>query len=74
MVTAANFQPNYRPDPTENPVTIPSREFGPTGSGVGQVYVDKAPAAPDDPTQAALSYPSGGGGIQQWDVLTQSWV
>lgn len=44
------------------------------GTGVTQVYVDKAPAAPDDPTKPALSYPAGGGALSQWDVASQSWV
>lgn len=39
-----------------------------------QVYIDRAPAPPDDQSQPALSYPSGGGSLQQWDVATTSWV
>ncbi len=43
--------------------------------GVGmQVYEGRAPAAPDDPTKAAIDYPVGGGVIQQWDIGTATWV
>ncbi len=43
------------------------------GSGTTQVYIGKDPTAPDDPTKAALSYPSGGGTMTQWDVASQTW-
>jgi len=43
------------------------------GSGTQQVYMDRAPAAPDDPTKPALSFPSGGGSIQQWDNVALAW-
>jgi len=39
-----------------------------------QVYVDRAPADPDNVNIAALSYPSAGGPLQQWDINTLSWV
>jgi len=40
-----------------------------------QVYTGVAPpAAPDDPTQPALFYPSGGGPLSQWDVGGGAWV
>jgi len=38
-----------------------------------QVFIDRAPAYPDDPTIPALSFPTGGGPIQQWDVASQTW-
>lgn len=43
------------------------------GGGTPQVF-DTYPAVPDDPTKAALSYPSGGGTLYQWDVGSQTWV
>lgn len=43
------------------------------GGGVLQVFANY-PAAPTDPTRAALSYPSGGGTLYQWDVATQAWL
>ena len=43
------------------------------GTGV-QLYIDRAPAAPDNPALAALSYPAGGGSLQQWDVGSVTWV
>lgn len=43
------------------------------GSGTPEV-LDTYPAAPTDPTKAALSYPSGGGTLYQWDVGSQAWV
>lgn len=46
---------------------------GGTDNRVLQVFVNRAPAAPDDPNIAALSFPTGGGPLQQWDPLTQSW-
>lgn len=43
------------------------------GSGTIQVYTGAAPpAAPDDPTKPALWYPTGGGGMLQWDGA--AWV
>lgn len=45
------------------------------GGGTGQVLIDATGAPPPDPTKAAVSYPSGGGGsLSQWDVATQAWV
>jgi len=41
---------------------------------ITQVYIDRAPAAPDNPARPALSYPTGGGSLQQWDVISQTWV
>lgn len=46
---------------------------GGTGGAV-QVYIDRAPAAPDNPALPALSYPTGGGPLQQWDVGSATWV
>jgi len=64
---------NYLPDPREKPLSwTPSRGYG--NSGTGQVYVGRYPSPPDDVTQAAVSYPSGGGAMVQWDVVTQAWV
>jgi hypothetical protein len=45
-----------------------------TGGAAMQVYVDRAPAEPDNVSIAALSYPSGGGSIQQWDINTLQWT
>lgn len=63
---------NYVPDPAEGTsyAELPGGDLGGgsgTGSGILQVFVDRAPAAPDDPSEAALSFPAGGGGLQQWD-------
>ena len=44
------------------------------GGGSAQLYIDRAPAAPDDPSLPALSYPAGGGPLQQWDVGSATWV
>lgn len=44
------------------------------GGGTIQVYEDRDPAAPDDPTKAAVNYPSGGGTLTQWDTVAQAWV
>jgi len=44
------------------------------GGGTTQVYVGKDPAAPDDPTKGAISYPAGGGTITQWNPGTATWV
>lgn len=44
------------------------------GAGTIQVYQGRDPAAPDDPTKAALSYPVGGGTLTQWDIVSQLWV
>lgn len=47
---------------------------GTGGTGDLQVYVDRAPADPDNVSIAALSYPSGGGSIQSWDINTLTWL
>src|SRR6266550_1735438 len=40
------------------------------GLGTTQVYTGATPpAAPDDPTKPALWYPTGLGGIKQWDTV-----
>ena len=45
------------------------------GGGILQVYTGTfPPATPDDPTEAAIFYPTGGGSIQQWDIPSQTWV
>lgn len=43
-------------------------------SSAQEVFIDRAPLPPDDPTKPALSFPAGGGSLQQWDVATQAWV
>lgn len=43
-------------------------------SAAAQVYEGRAPNAPDDPTRAAINYPTGGGSIEQWSVAGQTWV
>lgn len=49
------------------------------GMGVGLLQVGVngwagPPALPPDPTRPWLSYPSGGGGISEWDVPSQTWI
>ena len=44
-----------------------------TGTGTLQVFMDRAPAAPDDPSEAALSYSSVTGVMSQWDKVS-AWV
>lgn len=45
-----------------------------TSSGALQVFIDRPPSLPDDPTMPALSFHAGGGSLQQWDVASQSWT
>ena len=50
-------------------------EISAGGGGCGTIQVfANYPAAPTDPTKAALSYPSGGGTLYQWDLVTLAWV
>jgi hypothetical protein len=44
------------------------------GSGLLEVYQDRDPLPPNDPTKGALNYPLGGGILTQWDILSQTWV
>ncbi len=44
------------------------------GGATSQVYEGRDPAAPDDPTRAAINYPTGGGSITQWSIAGQIWV
>jgi hypothetical protein len=46
---------------------------GGSGGGTSQVFMDRAPAAPDDPSKAALSYNSSTGVLSQWDKIS-AWV
>ena len=51
-----------------------SSSSGGSGSGVEQVFEARDPAAPDDPTKAALSFPTGGGSLSQWSPSLGAWV
>ena len=44
------------------------------GGGTIQVFQDHTGSPPGDPTKPALSFPTGGGTISQWDVDSQSWL
>ncbi len=44
------------------------------GMITNQVFEDRAPAPPDDPTKAALSFPTGGGQMLQWPPSVGAWV
>lgn len=44
------------------------------GGGGNQVLQDATGGPPPDPLRAAISFPTGGGTISQWDVNSQSWV
>ena len=60
--------------PSGSRVTAGGRQ-GPPGL-FSQIYIDRHTLAlpPDDPTEPALSYPTGGGNLAQWDVATQLWI
>lgn len=42
--------------------------------GAVQVFENRDPAPPDDPTKAAVSFPTNGGTLSQWSVALQAWV
>lgn len=42
--------------------------------GSGAVLQDATGAPPADPTHPAISFPTGGGGISEWDVASQTWI
>jgi len=44
------------------------------GGGSGAVLQDATGSAPPDPTKPAISFPTGGGGISEWDVASQTWI
>jgi hypothetical protein len=44
------------------------------GGGTIQVYEGRDPAPPDDPTKAAVNFPTNGGSLTQWSVALQAWV
>lgn len=48
--------------------------IGGPGAEIEQVYENRDPAAPDDPSKAAISFPTGGGTMTQWSVADQAWV
>lgn len=69
----------YVPNPRENTTytVLPGGDLGSGGSGSSgaqQVYIDRAPAPPDNPALPALNYSSGGSPTSQWDVASQTWV
>ncbi len=44
------------------------------GGGTIQVYENRDPAPPDDPTKAAISEPTGGGTLTFWSPSSAAWV
>lgn len=48
-------------------------QAGGAGGGI-QVYENRDPAQPDDPTLPAISFPTGGGTITQWPANGPAWV
>lgn len=68
---------NYLPDPREATAydTLPGGDLGggTGGDGVQEVYEDRAPAAPDDPSRPAVNYESATGALTHWSVANQSW-
>lgn len=44
------------------------------GGGSGAVLQDATGGPPPDPTKPAISFPTGGGGISEWDVASQTWI
>jgi hypothetical protein len=76
MPTLVDANGNYAP-----PIPLPFPNVIDFGGSIGggtpgtsQLYQGRAPAAPDDTSKAALSYPDGGGPAQEWDVNSQTWV
>lgn len=47
---------------------------GSGSSGVQQVFIDRAPAAPDNPSLVALNVRSDGGSWTKWDPATGVWA
>lgn len=71
----------YYPNPHDGyPPPLDIDEFsnpaagGVGGSGTQQVFQDLTAGTPDDPTLPAVSFPTGGGTLSQWDVASQTWV
>lgn len=67
----------YIPDPRE-PTTyaeLPGGDLGGGSGGVGvkEVYLDRDPLPPDDPTQEAVNYRTDLGSWTQWSVASQAW-
>jgi hypothetical protein len=44
------------------------------GAALQQIYQDHTGSAPADPTKPAISFPTGGGGISEWNVASQTWI
>lgn len=84
LVTLKNLENTATSSYTSNaaPGTIagPGSRVGPGGRQgppglFAQIYEGRGPAnPPDDPTQPALSYATGGGQMLQWIVATQLWA
>lgn len=47
---------------------------GTGGGGTQQVLQAATGSPPPDPTKPAISFPTGGGGISEWDVASQTWI
>ena len=52
------------------PFTAPAS----SGSGTIQVFEGRDPLPPDDPAEAALSFPVGGGGVTEWSPSLGVWI
>ena len=65
-------------DPAGTPITqkaTASQLVTFISTSLTQVYTGASPpVAPDDPTRAALYYPTGGGSLLQWSIGTATWV
>lgn len=60
--------------PAMLPVLCDILAAGGGGAGTTQVYENRDPLPPDDPTKAALNFPTGGGTLTQWSIASQVWV
>lgn len=47
---------------------------GSAPAGAGFILQDATGGPPPDPTRPWLSFPTGGGGISEWDVASQTWI
>lgn len=72
MANPSNYVPDPIPEHGKNYTMTVVGGGGGAGSVAQQVFQDEP--VPTDPTKPAVSFPTGGGSLTQWDVASQSWV
>ncbi len=55
-------------------IVVSACAAGAAFSSAGGVLQDATGSPPPDPTKPWISFPTGGGGVSEWDVASQTWI